>query len=121
MQRIIREGNQFTDHDFPANTQSLLDTENENGGIDSKTLAWFETIEWRRLSDVYAEAEGGMMLFKKGIAPSDVCQGKLADCYFLSSLAALAEIPGRIESMFNTKTVNSAGIYSINFFVNGKR
>ena len=23
--------------------------------------------------------------------------------------------------MFNTKTVNSAGIYSVNFFVNGKR
>ena len=38
----------------------------------------------------------------------------------MSCLAALAEVPGRIESMFNTKEVNSAGIYSINFYVNGK-
>ena len=48
-------------------------------------------------------------------------QGKLANCYFLSVLSSLAEIPGRIESLFNTKTVNTAGIYSINFFVNGKK
>ena len=48
-------------------------------------------------------------------------QGKLADCYLLSVLASLAEIPGRVESLFNTKTVNSAGIYSINIFVNGKQ
>ncbi len=62
-----------------------------------------------------------MQLFKKGITPSDVCQGKLADCYFLSCLATLAETPGCIEGMFNTKTVNAAGIYSVNFYVNGKR
>ena len=62
-----------------------------------------------------------MEVFKKGVEPGDVRQGKLADCYLLSTLAAMAETPGRIESMFNTKTVNAAGIYSINFFVNGKR
>ena len=99
----------------------MLDTENANGGIDSKTLRFFNSIVWRRLSEVYAECEGGMELFKKGVEPSDVRQGRLADCYFLSVLAAVAEVPGRIESLFNTKTVNAAGIYSINFFVNGKR
>ena len=62
-----------------------------------------------------------MELFKRGIEPADVRQGKLADCYFISCLAAMAEIPGRIESMFNTNTVNEAGIYSINFYVNGKK
>ena len=39
----------------------------------------------------------------------------------LSSLSALAEVPNRIEALFNTKTVNDAGIYSVNFFVNGIR
>ena len=33
----------------------------------------------------------------------------------------MAEIEGRIESMFNTKEVNAAGIYSINLYVNGVR
>ena len=72
VQRIIREGKPFTDNDFPANLQSILDTENDNGGIDSKTLAFYKTIVWRRLSEVYAECEGGMALFKSGIEPSDV-------------------------------------------------
>ena len=76
---------------------------------------------WRRLSDIFKDAEGGMEIFKSGIQPSDVRQGKLADCYFLSCLAALAEVPGRVESMFNTKEVNAAGIYSINFYINGKK
>ena len=52
--------------------QSILDTENDNGGIDSKTLSFYKTIVWRRLSEVYAECEGGMELFKSGIEPSDV-------------------------------------------------
>ena len=61
-----------------------------------------------------------MEIFKKGIKPTDVKQGRLGDCYFVSCLAALAEIPGRIESMFNTREVNEAGIYSINFYINGR-
>ena len=121
VQRVIREGKPFTDNDFPANTQSLLDTENDNGGIDSKTISFYKSIVWRRLSDVYEEVEGGMELFKSGIEPGDVKQGRLADCYFLSCLSALAEVSGRVESMFNTKEVNAAGIYSINFYVNGKK
>ena len=62
-----------------------------------------------------------MEVFKKGIEPADVCQGRLGDCYFLSVISALAEEPGRIESLFNTQEVNAAGIYSLNFFLNGKR
>ena len=72
VQRIIREGKLFTDNDFPANTQSLLDTENDNGGIDSKTLAFYKSIVWRRLSEIYENVEGGMQLFKSGIEPGDV-------------------------------------------------
>ena len=70
---------------------------------------------------MYEEAEGGMEVFKKSVEPSDVRQGKLADCYFMSCLAALAEVPGRVETLFNTRKVNAAGIYSVNFYVNGQR
>lgn len=62
-----------------------------------------------------------MAIFKNAVRPGLLRKGKLADCYFLSALASLAEIPGRIESLFNTKTVNPAGIYSVNFSINGQR
>ena len=52
--------------------QSLLDIANANGGIDSRTLAYFESLVWRRLGEVYEEAEGGMAIFKKSVEPSDV-------------------------------------------------
>ena len=67
VKRIIKEGQPFRDSDFPANSQSLLDTANENGGIDSKTVRYFESVEWRRLSDIYAEQDGGMQLFKQPV------------------------------------------------------
>lgn len=121
MQQTIRKGKPFTDVDFVANQSSLLDSENDNGGLDKHMVAFFKTLVWRRLSDIYKDAQDGMEMFKKGIEPGDVRQGKLSDCYFLSALSALAEVPGRIESLFNTKTVNQAGIYSINFNVNGYR
>jgi len=67
VQRVSGAGKQYTDFDFPANQQSLLDTENDNGGLDRSSLAFFKSIVWRRLSDIYLDAEGGMELFKRGI------------------------------------------------------
>ena len=118
VKKVIREGKPFTDSQFPANINSLLDTANANGGLDKRSVEWYKTIEWRRAPEIYL---GGCSVFKKGVEPTDIKQGKLADCYLLSVLSALAEIPGRIESLFNTPEANAAGIYSINFFVNGKR
>ena len=118
VKKVINEGKPFTDFEFPPNINSLLDTDNKNGGLDKHTIEYFKKIEWRRASEIYL---GGCSVFKKGVEPTDIKQGKLADCYLLSVLSALAEIPGRIESLFNTTKVNQAGIYSINFFINGKR
>jgi len=73
VQRVIREGKAFTDFDFPADSSvSLLDAANEHGGLDSRMLQYFESLVWRRLRDVYADAEGGMAVFKKGVQSSDV-------------------------------------------------
>ena len=118
MKKVISEGKPFKDFDFPPNESSLLDTENNNGGLNQHSVKYFQRIGWRRASEIYPN---GCAVFKKGVEPADIKQGKLADCYLLSVLGALAEIPGRIESMFNTNKVNSVGIYSINFFINGKR
>jgi hypothetical protein len=51
--------------------------------------------------------------------PSDINQGGLGNCYYLAVLSAMAEKPERIQACFYTKTVNSAGIYLMSFFING--
>ena len=43
----------------------------------------------------------------------------MGDCYFLATLASMAEVPSKIEALFETKEVNAAGIYMMYFFING--
>jgi len=46
----------------------------------------------------------------------DIMQGALGDCWVLSSMSALAEIPSRVYNLFGTKKRNKAGIYVINLY-----
>jgi hypothetical protein len=54
-------------------------------------------------------------------------QGRSSNCYFLAALAGLAEdVPEkrgtgeRIRDNFLTKEVNSAGIFAVQFYINGE-
>lgn len=48
-----------------------------------------------------------------GIDPSDIYQGRLGDCYFLSSVSALAERQDRISRLLITKEPNEKRVYSV--------
>lgn len=54
-----------------------------------------------------------------GIEPEDIYQGKLGDCYFLSSISALAENPERVQRLLETEEPNEKGVYAINLNING--
>ena len=54
------------------------------------------------------------------IDPSDIRQGLLGDCYFLSVLSVLAENPSRILSLFVNDKVNDYGVYAIKICKNGE-
>lgn len=41
-------------------------------------------------------------------------QGDLGDCYFLSTLSAIAEFPKRIEKLFDTQDYQPSGCYTVN-------
>ena len=64
-----------------------------------------------------------------GIDPTDIVQGKLANCYFLAALAGLAEDPPhkahlkigeRIVDNILVREYNTAGCYAIQMTVDGE-
>lgn len=44
-----------------------------------------------------------MSIFHDKIAPTDINQGELGNCYYLAVLSAMAEVEGRILSRFITR------------------
>lgn len=76
----------------------------------------FDSYKWKRASEIY----NPVYVFEDGVEPNDINQGQLGDCYYLAALSSLAEFPDRVQNMFVTKTINKAGIYMVNIFVNGQ-
>ena len=54
------------------------------------------------------------------IEPSDIKQGKLADCWLLSAIQAVAEFPKLIERLILTKEINDQGLYRVRLCKNGE-
>ena len=54
-----------------------------------------------------------------GISPTDIVQKRLNKCYFLSTVATLAEKNERIENIFVGQQFNPNGLYRVKLRVNG--
>ena len=78
-----------------------------------KDIAEKGPIEWIR-PDTFFRARD-LILFSR-VGPSDIRQGKLADCWLLAAFAAVAEVPRYIESLFEQREVNPFGKYVIRLF-----
>ena len=50
---------------------------------------------------------------------TDPVQGRLSNCYLISAMSALAQNPACITRLFNTKEINSQGVYSLNICKGG--
>ena len=87
---------------------------------------WLE-FTWKRASEYYGE--GNFKVFD-GIDPSDIIMGSCNDCYAFAALAGMAEATSyeqeknmqgeRIMNNFLTREVNSAGLYAIEFIIDGQ-
>jgi len=53
------------------------------------------------------------------VAPHDIQQGGLGDCYFLAACSALAEDEDRFVQLFENKEINDQGIYGFNVWIKG--
>lgn len=93
----------FTDSVYPPQINSL-----------TKCIAKFQKAQayiWCRPEDIFNQQP--YKIFEGGIEPNDIKQGELGDCYFLSSLAALAERPNLIQRLFSNKEISEEHCYCV--------
>ena len=99
-------GVKFTDPHFPPEKSSLIKDWNDWNNI--KIVEW-KRYTWKRAEEIYPQP---IRVFNE-IDPNDILQGELGDCYFLSSLSAIAEHPERIQRLFETPEYEPSGCYKI--------
>jgi hypothetical protein len=86
---------QFVDPSFPPEQSSLGDLD---AGRSQHRQGRANSLYWARAQDVPCEGES-WCVFNGEPRPSDVSQGMLGDCWFLSALAVLAERPAMVKEL----------------------
>ena len=94
----------FVDPVFRPNDSSIYDQD----AVDEYPLS--EKAVWKRPDEYMI---GSPRLFVNDPDPNDIRQGALGDCWFLASLAALAESPALVKRLFITDEYNEFGIYKL--------
>ena len=85
--------------------------------ISAEDLNGLEELIWKRPGEIF---KGLNYFIYDSINVDDIEQGILGNCYFLSSIAAIAEHPHRIEKIFVNKEISKNGCYVFNVFIQGK-
>ena len=112
----------FTDDIFPPNFNSILGKNKSGEYIDPiegplrEKIFDENEIEWKRASDIFPS----YLLFENKIDIEDIIQGKIGNCYFLSSLAALCEFPTLISQIFLSKEIPNNNCYTVILFIDGE-
>ena len=102
------KGIKYTDESFPPKKKSLIhDWTDPSDDIQEKVEQWNE-FTWIRADEIEElnDEEGELAIFADAITPSDIQQGLLGDCYFLSVLSVLTEKPDRIRRLFSLEKKN---------------
>lgn len=102
-------GSKFTDPQFPGNSTCLAKDWSE---IEYSMQKEWKSFVFKRIDEIYPQP---IKVFNE-ISPNDILQGKLGDCYYLSTLSAIAEFPKRIEKLFDTQEYQPSGCYTVNIF-----
>uniref|UniRef100_A0A0E0NJY1 Protein DEFECTIVE KERNEL 1 n=1 Tax=Oryza rufipogon TaxID=4529 RepID=A0A0E0NJY1_ORYRU len=121
VERAVREAliakgeRNFTDQEFPPDDRSLF-VDPMNPSLKLQVVS-----EWMRPSDIAKEVSISSQpcLFSGSVNSSDVCQGRLGDCWFLSAVAVLTEM-ARISEVIITPEYNEEGIYTVRFCIQGE-
>ena len=115
----------FTDDQFPPNESSLISLDGKGNfsdlidGKEKASLIKIDKITWKRASEIF-DSDYSLFNTTNQISMSDIQQGNLGNCYFLSPIAALTSYPNLIYQIFKTKTVNIYGYYEIILYIDGE-
>ena len=100
---INKKTSQFKDDGFPTSKKSL----------ETQSSQANDNCTWKRSKEFLDNPQ----LYSNDINPSDVEQGMLGDCYFLCSLAALAQYPSLIKNCILHSDIEN-GHFVVRFFEN---
>jgi calpain-15 len=81
-----------------------------------------ENVGWERINGDWFEAKYpdrtlfGENKLPADITPEDIRQGYIGNCWIMAAISSVAEVPGRIDSNFVTKTLNDEGIYAVKLY-----
>ena len=121
------ESGNFVDDLFPPNKDSILGLKNgvpveKNEERLKKLIDGFlidiDNIIWLRAEEIFNFQN--YSIFVNDISIDDVRQGYLGNCYFMSSLAAMTNIPQLICQLFRSFQVNKNGYYEIGLNIEGE-
>lgn len=115
----LAPGAKFTDLDFKPGSDALYWRSMGESKLDMAETEREFDIEWKRASDVFTDVT---LFGHKGIEPTDMTQGYIGNCWFISGVSAMAEYPGRVEKLFVNTTnseLSKRGIYGINIYTLG--
>jgi hypothetical protein len=83
---------------------------------DSGSLSnYLSSAGYSRISDKFKTPS----LLGNGADPYDIAQGALSDCYFVTAISAMAEVPSRISNIFLTNTYSKEGIFAVTLYIRG--
>ena len=117
----------FIDDLFPPNKESILGIKN---GIPTEKnkerleklkqgfLFDIDNIIWLKAEEIFNYQHYN--IFVNDISIDDVRQGYLGNCYFMSSLAAMTNIPQLICQLFRSFQINRNGCYEIGLNIEGE-
>ena len=100
----------FLDPSFPPDDTSIYDKETE------PKYPLQEKPVWKRPTEFMEDPK----LFNDNIDPNDINQGALGNCWFLASIASVAENPALIRRLFITQEYNEKGLYQLKICKNGE-
>lgn len=122
----------FVDPSFPPIARSVGAVQGDRDDQRGLSAAGLEHCEWRRPQSlaphdgwgrvVRRSQQGQWSVFNGDPLPSDVKQGRLGNCWFLSALAVLAEPPhglSRLQNILVESEYNSAGAYAVRLCIDG--
>lgn len=109
----------FQDDIFPPNLNSLIKLDPYNDSSKEVTedeVNALKVLQWKRAKDIFKN--DNFILYNK-IEVEDIHQGELGNCYFLSSLSALAENDDRYHQIFQSKKKSENGCYVLRLMIRG--